>query len=120
MSESIYDAWHRKLGHAEYRVTITMTGHGSDEQAAEDFLEGFLSTNADCGPVVSQDTAEDSISVTLAFSAANEQNAVELAGQIWAEGGEASGVCPGEVVHVEIERIGDREDAKSAADRVYA
>ncbi len=40
--DDIYEAWHRRLGHAEYRVTITMAGYGRDEDAADAFLEGFL------------------------------------------------------------------------------
>jgi hypothetical protein len=119
MNESIYDAWHRSLGHAEYRVTITMSGHGSDEQAAEDFLEGYLQTHPDAGPVVSQDSEEDTISVTLSVRASSQQRALDLAVDIWVDGGEKSGVPPGEAVRAEVERISDQDGAETG-EYVYA
>jgi hypothetical protein len=120
MNESIYQAWHQQLGHAEYRVSITMEGHGSDDQAAADFLDGYLSTHADLGPVVSQNEAEDTITITFALHATNERHAIELGSEIWAEGGEASGVEPGDVVRAEVERVGERDALPGASGKIYA
>lgn len=119
MNESIYDAWHRSLGHAEYRVTITMSGHGSDEQAAENYLEGYLQTHPDAGPVVSQNSEEDTISVTLSVQASSQQRALDLAVDIWVAGGEKSGISPGEPVRAEVELVSDHDDAETG-DYVYA
>ncbi len=119
MNESIYDAWHRSLGHAEYRVTITMSGHGSDPQAAEDFLEGYLQTHPDAGPVVSQNSQEDTISVTLSVQAGSQQKALDLAVDIWVAGGERSGVAPGEAVRAEVELVADHDGAETG-EYVYA
>jgi hypothetical protein len=119
MNESIYQAWHQQLGHAEYRVSITMSGHGSDDDAAADFLDGYLATHADLGPVVSQNAAEDTITITFALRATNEQHAIKLGSEIWAEGGEASGVAPGEVVRAEVERVGERDSLDCAPGTVY-
>lgn len=119
MNEPIYDAWHRSLGHAEYRVTLTMSGYGSDDQAAEDFLEGCLQTHPDAGPIVSQNSEEDTISVTLSVQASSQQKALELAVEMFINGGEKSGVPPGEAVKAEVERIADKDDAKTG-EFVYA
>jgi hypothetical protein len=120
MKESIYQAWHQQLGHAEYRVSITMSGHGSGDDAAADFLDGYLTTHADLGPVVSQNAAEDTITITFALRATNEQHAIKLGSEIWAEGGEASGAEPGDVVRAEVERIGERDSLDRASGGVYA
>jgi hypothetical protein len=115
-----YAGWHRRLGHGEYRVRITMAGHGESDEAAAAFLDGFLETNPECGPVVSQDAAANTISVIVGLRAKNEENAVHLAAEVWAEGGIASGLEPGDIVRVEVERVVDQESADSAADPVYA
>lgn len=115
-----YASWHRRLGHGEYRVRITMSGYGAAEEAAEAFLDGLLKTNPECGPVVSQNSAEDTISVIVGLRAKDEENAVHLAAEVWAEGGIASGLEPGEIVRVEIERVADPEPIDSTADHVFA
>lgn len=122
MNESIYQAWHQELGHAEYRVSITMTGHGSDDDAAADFLNGYLSTHADLGPIVSQNSTDDTITITFALRATNQDHAMELGSEIWAEGGEASGLEPGDVVRAEVERVGGREAVAEVdpSGKVYA
>jgi hypothetical protein len=121
MNESIYQAWHRDLGHAEYRVSITMSGHGTGDDEAVAFLDGYLATHADLGPVVSQNSAEDTITITFALRATNEQHAIKLGAEVWAEGGEASGLEPGEVVRAEVERFGDGDTADcDDRGRVYA
>jgi hypothetical protein len=106
---TIYASWHRRLGHGEYRVRITMSGHGDDDDAAVAFLEGFLATNPECGPVVSQNSAEDTISVTLGLRAKDAENAVHLAGEVFTEGGVASGIEPGELVRVEVDAVPDAD-----------
>jgi hypothetical protein len=115
-----YASWHRRLGHGEYRVRITMTGHGAADEAAEAFLDGLLQTNPECGPVVSQDSAEDTISVIVGLRAKNEENAVHLAAEVWAEGGIASGLEPGEITRIEVERVVGSEPVDRPTDRAYA
>lgn len=94
---------------AEYRVTITMRGYGSDGDAAEDFLEGFLQSNPEAGPVVSINSADDTISVLVAVEAASQRQAQELGAEIWAAGCEQSGLAIGEVIRTEVERVPDSE-----------
>ena len=103
------------LGDAEFRVTITMSGYGSDEEAAEDLLEGHLQTHPEAGPVVFINSAEDTIAVTLAVDAPSQQRALELATEILAAGGEASGIRPGGVVRTEIEHVSGQEAAELRA-----
>jgi len=106
--EDFYAAWHREAGNSEYRITITMAGYGSDPDAGERFLEGFLEACPEMGPVVSQDAEEDTISVTLAVSAGDRDRAVDLAGIAWVRGGSASGLEPTRVVRVEVEDVNAR------------
>jgi hypothetical protein len=112
MKKSIHGGWHSSRGYGEYRVKITMSGYGSDEDAAEDLLEGYLQTHPDVGPVISLNSAEDTIAVTMALDAPSQQRALELAADIWAAGGEASGIRPGEVIRAEVERVSDEEAAE--------
>ena len=94
-------------------------GYTVVNQAFADAVCEELETHPDAGPVVSQDSAEDSISVTLCVHAGDERKALEIASEIWAEGGEASGVPAGDVIRAEVSVVGDRESA-DADDRVYA
>jgi hypothetical protein len=119
--DDIYEAWHRELGHAEYRITITMVGYGQDEDAAESFLEGFLEKHPETGPVVSQNRAADTISVTFSLKAGGQEHALNLGQVVWVEGGAASGLEPTRVVRAEIEPVEDAaEDQAPAGERVPA
>lgn len=101
----IYEAWYRELGAAEYRLTITMSGYGHDENAADTLLDGFLEKHPDTGPVVSQDRAAGTISVTFSLQASSQDHALKLGQVVWAESGAASGLKPTHVVRLEIEPI---------------
>jgi hypothetical protein len=115
----IYEAWHRELGHAEYRITITMAGYGADEDAADAFLEGFQKKHPETGPVVSQNRAADTISVTFSLKASGQGRALKLGQVVWSEGGAASGLEPARVVRAEIEPVEDAaEDQAQAGERV--
>jgi hypothetical protein len=119
--DDIYEAWHRDLGHAEYRITITMAGYGADEDAADAFLEGFLEKHPETGPVVSQNRGADTISVTFSLKASGQEHALKLGQVVWAEGGAASGLEPTRVVRAEIEPVEDAaEDQAQAGERVPA
>lgn len=107
MGHEAYDEWHLDLGHSVFRITVTMAGYGSDLDAAEAFLDGFAHKHPENGPVVSQDTRNDSIAVTFAVNASDSGHAMKLATVIWASGGEASGLAPGRVLKVETERVDD-------------
>jgi hypothetical protein len=119
MNDTIYQAWHRKLGRAEYRLRITMAGYGSDEDAADAFLSAFLSEHPEVGAVISQDHAEDTITATFSLAATNERHALDLGVTIWLESGAASGLEPHDVVRVEIEAIAEKDagPAEAAAPR---
>jgi hypothetical protein len=119
--DDIYEAWHRELGHAEYRITITMAGYGQDEDAAESFLGGFLEKHPETGPVVSQNRVADTISVTFSLKAGGQEHALNLGQVVWVEGGAASGLEPTRVVRAEIEPVEDAaEDQAPAGERVPA
>lgn len=118
MNDSVYQAWHRRLGRAEFRLSITMAGYGEDEDAGVAFFEAFLSEHPEVGAVISQDQAEDTITATFSLAATNEQHALALGVTIWMESGAVSGLAPHEVVRVEIESLGG--EARKAEDRALA
>jgi hypothetical protein len=93
------------MGKSEYRITITMSGYGSDERAAEDLLEGCLRSHPEVGPVVSQGGEDDTVALTVALGAPSQQQALERGLSIWAASGKASGLVLGEVVRTEVERV---------------
>jgi hypothetical protein len=117
MNDTIYQAWHRNIGHTEYRLSITMAGYGNDEEAAEDFFEGFQSEHPEAGVVISQDAAGDTITATLSLAARDEQHALELGIMFWVESGVASGLSPNELLRTEIELVdpGRQESARENA-----
>lgn len=119
--DDTYAAWHRDLGHAEYRITITMAGYGADADAADALLEGFLAKHSETGPVVSQNRKADTLSVTFSLQAGGQEHALKLGQVIWAEGGAASGLEPTHVVRAEIEPVeGVVEDRARAGEHVPA
>lgn len=100
-----HEIWLRELGHAEYRITITMAGYGADTDAADTLLEGFLDKHPETGPVVSQNREADTLSVTFSLKASRREHALKLGQVIWAEGGAASGLQPTPVARAEIEPL---------------
>lgn len=116
MNDTIYQAWHRRIGHAEYRLSITMEGYGSDEAAVEAFLEGFLLVHPEAGAVIAQDAQEDTITATFSLAATDEQHALKLGIAFWIESGIASGLEPHEILRVEIEPV-DIEVEEPTAER---
>ena len=119
MNDQLYQAWHRRLGHAEFRLHITMEGYGSDEDAAIALLNAFEREHPEVGAAISQNSADDTITATFSFSATNEHHAYDLGVMIWAEAGVASGLEPHDVVRTEIEAIGN-PDGEAVEPRVYA
>jgi hypothetical protein len=114
-------AWYWGMGHAEYRITITMAGYGTDEDAADALLEAFLAKHRETGPVVSQNRAADTISVTFSLKAGGQEHALKLGQVVWAEGGAVSGLEPTRVVRADIEPVDDAaEDQAQASERVPA
>lgn len=114
MNDSIYQAWHRGLGRAEYRLSITMAGYGEPEDAAGDFLDAFNSQHPEVGAAISQNRAEDTITATFSLAAISEQHALSLGVAVWLESGAASGLERHNVVRVEIEALAEKQPKDSA------
>ena len=110
-SSNLYEAWHRELGHSEYRVRVTMGGLGSDEDAADALLDGMLKTCPELGPVISQDAEADTIAVTVAVNASTDAHAVDLAIVALLQGGTESGLPQPESGGIEVWRIVDKDPA---------
>ncbi len=102
-------SWRESLGFERYRVTITMSGYGSDEEAASKLLKGHLQLHPDVGPTVSQDSEEDTIAVTVTVAGAAQYDALDVASEIWVVGGEMSGLRAGEILKAEVVRLRGKE-----------
>lgn len=94
-----------------YRLRMTLAGYGRDEDYAERFLEAFVATHPEAGPVVSQNTARDTLSVVIAVEAADPDEAWERGRRVFVEGGEASGLEPPEGVEFSVTKVAEDETA---------
>jgi hypothetical protein len=75
----------------EFRVTVRIVGHGSEEDA-ERLLEGFLATHPEAGPVVDADVSADVLAVTYSVDADDPAGMVDSASRIFAGGYARSGL----------------------------
>lgn len=84
------------------RVRVTIAEHGTDPDNGERFLEGFLATHPEANPVVSQNTAEGTLTVSFSVEAEDAFKAGPIGGQIFAEGATASGLPLSQVLDVSV------------------
>ena len=84
------------------RVRVTIAEHGADPDNGERFLEGFLATHPEANPVVSQNTAEGTLTVSFSVEADDVFAAAPVGGRIFVEGADASGLPPSEVLDVSV------------------
>lgn len=84
------------------RVRVTISEHGADPDNGERFLEGFLATHPETNPVVSQNTADGTLTVSFTVEAEDAFAAGPVGGQIFAEGANASGLAVTEVLDVTV------------------
>src|SRR2546428_12848981 len=87
----------------EYRLSITITGHGRSQELAERLLDAFLATHPEVGPVVSGDLALGTLTVIFALSAEDVDEAFERGRIVFADGLAKSGLKPAEIVSVVVE-----------------
>jgi hypothetical protein len=92
----------------EFRITITVGEHGVSEDSASTFLDGFLATHPETGPVVSQDRETGSLSVTFALPADDANQAIDRARRVFRDGVSASGLEPSAVLGVEAVLVSSR------------
>lgn len=93
-----------------YRFTWTIAEHGVAPENGERFLEGFLATHPEVGPVVSQNVETGELSVTFSLEADDMKSAVSHGIDIFAEGAVASGLAPTEVVDLNASLATDSRD----------
>lgn len=70
----------------EYRIAITIAEHGFSDDAADRCLDAFLSLYPDAGAVVSQNTSNGHLSVTIAVDATDPWAAVNLSATMFTTG----------------------------------
>ncbi len=87
---------------ALHRVGVTIAGYGGDEDAAERMLEAFVVAHPEVGPVVSQDTVADTLTVVFALDAEDANEAYDEAKGVFLEGARASKLPPKKVVAVNV------------------
>jgi hypothetical protein len=86
----------------EFRVTVTVSQHGHDLENGERFLEGFVATHPETGPVVDQNTETGHLSITYSFEAEDFAEAARLGSDIFLEGATASGLQASDFVGAHI------------------
>lgn len=99
-----------------YRLRMTLDGYSDREDYAEQFLEGFMATHPETGPVVSQNLLEGTMTVVFSVEAKDHEEAWEKANPIFVEGGTASGLSPTQIVELTMSRVVPR-DAERASNR---
>lgn len=70
----------------EFTLTITIGEHGYSEEAAEKTLDAFLKLVPDAGPVVSQNLAQGTLSITIGLQATDPWAASNIGRDRLAEG----------------------------------
>lgn len=86
----------------ELRVRVTIARHGVDPENGERFLEGFLASHPGAHPVVSQNTTEGTLTVSFSVEAEDVFAAGPVAGQIFTDGAQASGLPVSEILDVSV------------------
>lgn len=66
----------------EYRLTVTVADHGASEEVAERVLDAFIDLHGETGPVVSQNLADSTLTITVAFDATDPWAANTLGSRI--------------------------------------
>ena len=85
----------------EVRVSFTISEYGSDPQNGERFMDAFMQVFAEGGPSVLQNTEAGTLTITFALDANDAKAALGRAGRVFAEGANATGLPPTEVLEVE-------------------
>jgi len=85
----------------EHRITVTMSELGLDEVNAERLLEAFVRCDPNIGAVMSQNLREGTLAVTFSVDAADAQDAIDVARNIFFDGFKASGLEPTRIVGLE-------------------
>lgn len=99
-----------------YRFRITLSGYGGDEERAERLLDGFAETHPEVGPVVSQDSDADTLTVVFSLEAGDPNEAFDLGRPIFLEGAAASELEPVDLIEINISLISS-EAKKTGSDR---
>jgi hypothetical protein len=84
-------------------MTVTVSQHGRDLANGELFLDGFVRTHPETGPVVDQNTETGHLSITYTFDAEDFADAARKAGDIFLDGANASGLEPSDFVGAHFE-----------------
>jgi len=102
-----------------HRVGVTIAGYGEDDAAAERMLEAFVVAHPELGPVVSQDTVADTLTVVFALDAGDANEAYDEAKGVFLDGARASRLPPKKVVAVNVTLV-EAPDERSARELEFA
>jgi hypothetical protein len=86
----------------ELRVRVTMGEHGADPENGERLLDGFLATHPESAPVVSQDLADGTLTVSFSVQAEDAFAAGPVGGKIFMDGAKASELPATEILDVSV------------------
>jgi len=88
---------------------MTLPEYGLDEDYAERFLEAFVSTYPETGPVVSQNTADGTLTVVIAVDAVDPDDAWRRGREVLLKGGQASELNPPEAIEITLSKVAQGE-----------
>jgi hypothetical protein len=99
-----------------FRLRVTLNGCGEDEAAAEQLLEAFATNHAEAGPIVSQDTSANTLTVVFSIEAADLDDAWERGRPIFVAGATASGLEAPDAIEINVSQIPASEHASEKAE----
>jgi hypothetical protein len=88
-----------------HRVRITLSEYGRDEEVAERVLDAFVAAHPEVGPVVSQDTQANTLTIVIAVDAPNAYDAWERACEICPPTWDAIGLPLTEIVAIDVKQV---------------
>jgi len=88
-----------------FRLRVTLDGYGEDEPAAEQLLDAFAASHAEAGPIVSQDTSANTLTVVFSIEAADLDDAWERGRPIFVSGAASSGLDVPDAIEVNVSQI---------------
>ena len=83
-----------------FRLRLIMSDHGRDPKNGERFLEAFMKTHPEVGPVVSQNVQTGRLVITIALEGRDITDAVGRGVSIFVEGLQASKLPPSDVLDI--------------------
>jgi hypothetical protein len=101
-------------------MAVTVAEHGFSDDAADRCLDALLHLYPDSGPVVSQNTANGRLTLTIGLDATDPWAAAELGARILSESLNAAELPVTEVVDVHVEAVEHEDSTEDVRELIEA